>query len=232
MSSTILFTLTRKASRNTYLNRLRRCPRPSGNTRIARKVVHRERKGASIFGGMASVSQVLHIGQANNAMSATRLSSARMAPPAAWTGMPWETVATNRARSLGSVFIRDGHLTPRRIDSSRKTADLGLNFPEAVPFVVGVHVDQSFFHGGRGPARLDGNDALARLADRVFVIGRQWRYAGDATLRAGPRTSEDVVGEVSVGHSLGVSVLAEVGHQAVQHLRHVVTSGITMCPRY
>src|SRR5205823_14868137 len=138
--------------------------------------------------------------------------SSPVAPPAAWTGMPWETVATNRARSAGSVSIR-GHLTPRRIGSSRKTAELGLDLAKAVAFVVGVHVDQSFFHGGRGPARLDGKDALAGLADRVFVIGRQWRYAGDATLRAGPRTSEDVVGEVSVGHSLGVGVLAEVRHQ-------------------
>src|SRR5882724_4749193 len=103
---------------------------------------------------------LIHVGQACGAISATRLSSSRVAPPAAWTGMPWETVATNRARSAGSVSIR-GHLTPRRIDSSRKTADLGLNLAEAVPFVVGVQVDQSFFHGGRGPARLDGKDALA-----------------------------------------------------------------------
>lgn len=86
---------------------------------------------------------------------------------------------------ISRAIFRASHLTLRRIDSSRKPAELGLNLPEAVAFVVGVHVDQSFFHGGRRAACLDGDDALARIADRVLVMGRQWRYARDATLRAG-----------------------------------------------
>ena len=48
----------------------------------------------------------LHDGQARIAISATRCSSFRLAPPAAWTAMPCITVATYRARSAGSEAAR------------------------------------------------------------------------------------------------------------------------------
>src|SRR5262249_61893851 len=119
-------------------------------------------------------------------------------------GRGWASIGPCRSREKAGC---KPHLTPRSIGSGRNTADLRLNLPEAVPFVVGVHVDQSLLEGGGGTACLDAKDAFARVADLVLVVGRQRRDAGDTALGIRPRAGDDVVGEVAVGHPLGGGVL-------------------------
>jgi hypothetical protein len=128
-----------------------------------------------------------HPGQACSAILATRRSSARLAPPAACTAIPWWTTATNRARP--AQLTAAGRSPSRRARSKRRRSGVGVFF-----LVLTV-----FFQDGLGHSAL-----RAGLLFLPFAIGFSTASAVSRpiTTRIGSRI-------VNLGTSLmGLALLA------------------------